>query len=147
MKKFALIATLAAVFAAPLASAQMKPEDAIKHRKAAFNVIAYNFGNIGAMVNGRKPYNKAEAEKSAATAAAVAWQPFELFAAGTDKGDTRAKPNIWTDAAKFKAGGEKMQAEMAKLLTAARADEAALKAQFAEVGKTCKACHDEYRKD
>jgi cytochrome c556 len=147
MKRFLMAAALAAAMLAPAAQAQMKPEDAIKHRKAAFNVIAYNFGNIGAMVNGRKPYNKAEAEKNAMTASTVAWQPYEFFGAGTDKGETRAKPNVWTDMAKFKAGGEKMQAEFAKLVTAAKADEAALKAQFAEVGKSCKACHDEYRKE
>jgi cytochrome c556 len=126
----------------------MKPEDAIKHRKAAFNVIAYNFGSIGAMVNNRKPYNKEEAIRNASTAAAVSWQPYDLFIPGTDSGDTKAKPNIWTDMAKFKSGGEKMGAEMTKLATVARdGDVNTLKAQFGEVGKTCKACHDDYRKE
>ena len=148
MKRFVVILAAAAAFASSFASAQMKPEDAIKHRKAAFNVIAYNFGSIGAMVNNRKPYNKDEAVRNAATASAVAWQPYELFLPGTDTGDTKAKSNIWSDGAKFKAAGEKMQSEMAKLASVARdGDVNTLKAQFGEVGKTCKACHDDYRKE
>jgi cytochrome c556 len=148
MKRFLMLVAAAATLASSFASAQMKPEDAIKQRKAAFNVIAYNFGSIGAMVNNRKPYNKEEAIRNAATASAVAWQPYEFFMAGTDSGDTKAKPNIWTDMAKFKLGGEKMGTEMARLAAVARdGDQAALKAQFGEVGKTCKACHDDYKKE
>ncbi len=148
MQRFLITAALSAAILSPFASAQMKPEDAIKHRKAAFNVIAYNFGSIGAMVNNRKSYNKDEAIRNAATASAVTWQPYEFFIPGTDTGDTKAKSNIWTDAAKFKAGAEKMQSEMAKLASVARDGDAnALKAQFGEVGKTCKGCHDDYRKE
>jgi cytochrome c556 len=146
MKKLALLAVVSASLCAPIVSAQMKPQDAIKHRKAAFNVIGYNFATLGAMVNGRRPYNEAEARRAANTAAAVAWQPYEFFMPGTDTGDTRAKPNIWTDASKFKAGGDKMVAEMAKLAAAA-GNLDSLKVQFAEVGKTCKGCHDDYRKE
>jgi cytochrome c556 len=148
MKRFLLTFAALIAYVAPIASAQMKPEDAIKHRKAAFNVIAYNFGSIGAMVNNRKPYNKEEAIRNAATASAVAWQPYDLFIPGSDGGDTKAKPNIWSDMAKFKLSGEKMGTEMARLATVAReGDQAALKTQFGEVGKTCKACHDDYRKE
>jgi len=41
-----------------------------------------------------------------------------------------------------------MQGEVAKLNTVAKAgDIAAIRAQFGEAGKACKACHDDYRKD
>jgi cytochrome c556 len=46
----------------------------------------------------------------------------------------------------FKSKAEKMQAETAKLVQAAKTgDAAALKAQVGETGKACKACHDNYR--
>jgi cytochrome c556 len=141
-----LFAFLSLLFGAS-ASAQMKPEDAIKFRKAAFNVMGYNFGSIGAMVNAKKPYNKAEAERNANAVGAVAHMPYELFGPGTDKGETRAKPEVWSEPDKFKAAADKMQAEVVKLVAAARGDEAGLKAQFGEVGKACKACHDNYRKE
>ena len=46
--------------------------------------------------------------------------PWAAFAEGTDKGETRAKPEIWTDQAKFNEDAEKLQAETAKLPTAAK---------------------------
>ena len=39
--------------------------------------------------------------------------------AGSDTGDTRAKPNVWSDKAKFDSLASKMQEEMAKLNAAA----------------------------
>ena len=46
----------------------------------------------------------------------------------------------------FKAKLEKMQGEAAKLAEVAKGgDLAAIKAQFGETGKACKACHDKYR--
>ena len=41
--------------------------------------------------------------------------PFTAFGPGTDKGDTRALPEIWKEADAFKASADKMQAEVAKL--------------------------------
>ena len=67
---------------------------------------------------------------------------------GTDKGETRALPEIWTEQAKFKEGAEKLQAETAKLSAADNTGNLdAVKAAFGAVGQSCKACHDAYRKD
>ena len=44
----------------------------------------------------------------------------KMFPAGSDKGDTKAKPEIWTEMDKFKAAATKMQDEMAKLNVAAK---------------------------
>jgi cytochrome c556 len=47
-----------------------------------------------------------------------------------------------------KSLAEKMQGEITKLNTVAKGgDISAIRAQFGEVGKACKACHDDYRKD
>ena len=74
--------------------------------------------------------------------------PAAGFIAGTDKGDTRAKPEIWSEADKFKAGMTKMQDEMGKLNAAAKTgDLAQLKTAFGSAAQTCKACHDNYRKE
>jgi cytochrome c556 len=124
-----------------------KAEDAIKYRKSAMFVMAQHFGRMGPVVKGERPYDKDEVAKNAAIAEQMSKLPFEGFVAGTDKGETTAKPEIWTDAAKFKASAEKMQQEMGKLTLAAKSgDLNAVKAQFGEVGKVCKACHDDFRK-
>lgn len=150
MKKTALVlATVAALFTGLPAAAQFqKPEDAIKYRKAAFTVLGTHFGRIGAMVNNRIPFDAKVAAENADIVAAMSKLPYAGFGPGTDKGDTRAKPEIWTEQDKFNAGAKKMQEEVAKLDTAAKSGNAdSLKAAFGEAAKTCKACHDAYRKE
>jgi cytochrome c556 len=124
-----------------------KAEDAIKYRKSAMFVMSQHFGRMGPVVKGERPYDKDEVAKNAAIAEQMSKLPFDGFVAGTDKGETTAKPEIWTEAAKFKSSAEKMQQEMSKLTLAAKSgDLNAVKAQFGEVGKVCKACHDDFRK-
>jgi cytochrome c556 len=125
-----------------------KPEDAIKYRKASFTVMAAHFSRLGAMANGRMPYDAMAAVSNAEVVAAMSKLPWAAFGEGTDKGDTRAKPEIWKEAAKYKEAADKMQAEIVKLNTAAKAGNIdALKAAFGPAAATCKACHDNFRKD
>ena len=59
---------------------------------------------------------------------------------------TRAKAEIWTDAAGFATAATNLRTETAKLADAATAgDIDALKAQAKAVNGACKACHDTYR--
>jgi cytochrome c556 len=125
-----------------------KPEDAIKYRKASFTVMAAHFGRLGAMANGRAPYDAKAAADNADVVATLAKLPWAAFGEGTDKGDTRAKPEIWKEGAKYKEAADKMQAEIVKLNTAAKAGNIdALKAAFGPAAASCKACHDNFRKD
>ena len=125
-----------------------KPEDAIKYRKASFTVMSAHFGRLGAMANGRAPYDAKAAADNADVVATLAKLPWAAFGEGTDKGDTRAKPEIWKEAAKYKEAADKMQAEIVKLNTAAKAGNIdALKAAFGPAAASCKACHDNFRKD
>jgi len=150
MKRLTLVALAAAGIATALpAVAQFaKPEDAVKYRKAAFTVMAAHFGRVGAMVNGRAPFDAAAAQQNMEVATMMSKLPFTAFGPGTDTGDTRAKPNIWSDNAKFVAASNKMVEEMAKLNTAAKSGNLdQIKAAFGPVGGTCKACHDDFRKE
>ena len=150
MKKIATFALLATALAySASASAQFaKPEDAIKYRKSALFVMQQNFGRVAAMASGKVPFDAKSAADSAATAEFAAKLPWAAFGEGTDKGDTRAKPEIWKERAKFQEYADKMQAEMSKLAVAAKAGNLdGVKAAVAATGGACKACHDAYRKD
>ena len=137
-----------AVLSTPAMAQFQKPEDAIKYRKAAFTVTAAHFSRIGAMANGRVPFDAKVAAENAALVETMSKLPWDAFGPGTDKGDTRALPAIWTEQAQFKAGADKFQAEAAKLNAAAKTGNLdAIKTAFGAVGQTCKACHDSYRKD
>lgn len=150
MKRLALAAVAAATLAValPAAAQFQKPEDAIKYRKAAFTVLATHFGRIGAVVQGRAPYDAAATAANAEIVATLAKLPFTAFGEGTGSGDTRAKAEVWSEADKFKAGAQQMSEAVAKLNAAAKAGNLdQIKAAFGDTGKTCKACHDNFRKE
>jgi cytochrome c556 len=150
MKNLAYTTILASMFAiaAPAQAQFAKPEDAIKYRKAALTVMAAHFGRVGAMVNGRAPFDAKVAQENADVVAAMSKLPWHAFGEGTDRGDTRAKPEIWKEAAKFKEGADKLQAEATKLAAAAKTGNLDnIKAAFGPTASSCKACHDAYRKD
>ena len=145
MKKSAIAALLLAAIALPAVAQQMKAENQVKYRRAAYQLMNLNFGNLEAMANGKKPFDKDEAARNAEFVALLATVPKEFFGEGTGK-DTRAKPEIWTHRADFDGKMDKMSGEAAKLPAVVKAgDMGAFKRQVHEVGEACKACHDEYR--
>lgn len=150
MKKLitAASAFVALMLALPAAAQFAKPEDAIKYRKAAFTVMGNHFARVGAMASGRAPYDAKAAVENADIAAAMSKLPWAAFTEGSDKGETRAKPEIWKDSAKFKEAADKMQSELTKLDVAAKAGNLdALKTAFGPAAATCKGCHDNFRKE
>lgn len=150
MQKIAplVLALAAGVLSAPAMAQFQRPDDAIKYRKASFTVLATHFSRVGAMANGRMPFDAKVAAESAGIAEAMSKLPWEAFGPGTDKGDSRAEPEVWTEQAKFKAASEKMMTEVAKLNAAAKTGNLdQIKAAFGAAGASCKACHDDFRKN
>ena len=143
----AVLGLATALTAMPAAAQFQKPEDAVKYRQSAMTVMGNHVGRIGAMANGRVPFDAAQVNANADVVATMSRLPFVGFVegtAGTEKG--RASAKIWTDRAKFDDNAKKMQDEVAKLVTAARTNNLDnVKAAFGDVGKACKACHDDYR--
>jgi cytochrome c556 len=148
MKHLFLAAAVAAV-ALPAAAQFQKPEDAVKYRQSAFTVMANHFGRVGAMANGKVPFDAAAAAANADIVATMSKLPFPAFVDGTDKvANTHAKPEVWSESDKFKAAATKMQEEVAKLDVAAKSGNLdQLKAQFGATAQSCKACHDHFRKE
>lgn len=150
MKKILSLISLSTVMvlATPAQAQFAKPEDAVKYRKASFTLLSAHFGRLGQMAQGKLPYDAKAAAENADAIAAVAKLPWAAFGEGTDKGETRAKPEIWKESAKFKEAADKSQAELAKVVSAARSGSLdALKAAVGPAGASCKACHDNFRKD
>jgi cytochrome c556 len=142
-----LITGACALSSLPAAAQFQKMEDAIKYRQGAFNVMGAHFGRLAAMAQGKVPFDAAQAADNAAIVSAVARLPFAAFPEGSDIDlPNRAKPEVWKESAKFKAAADKMVAEVAKLDTAAKSGNLdAIKAAVGGVGKSCKACHDDFR--
>jgi len=144
----AAAALLGAATALPAAAQFAKPEDAIKYRKSGMFMMGQHFARVAAMANGRIPFDAKAAAENAEVATAMSKLPYAGFIEGTDKGDTKAEPKIWSEMDKFKAAATKMQEEMVKLNVAAKSGNLdAIKAAVGDTGKSCKACHDNYRKE
>lgn len=145
LKRIALASAVATLLSTP-ASAQVKPEEVIKYRQGAYKVMGWNFGPMAAMVKGEKPYNKEDFARRADIVAYVGKLTMEGFTPGTDKGDTKVKPEAFAKMDDFKAKMTKMNEETAKLAAVAKTgtfDE--IKKQFGATGASCKACHDDYK--
>lgn len=136
-----------ACVALPAAAQFQKPEDAVKYRQSGMFLVANHFGRIGAMVQGRVPYDAAAASMNADVLVTLSRLPFAGFVDGTastEKGKAAAK--IWSEKAKFDDGAAKMQDAIAKLAAAAKTNNLdQIKAAFGPVGQSCKGCHDDYR--
>jgi cytochrome c556 len=139
---------LALSCALPAAAQFQKPEHAVKYRKAAFTMIASHFNRIGAVVKGQAPFDAKAVADNAQIVATLSGMPWHAFGAGTNVGQTEALPAVWSEADKFKNGSTQFQDAAGKLNTAAKSGNLdAIKAAFGETGKTCKACHDNFKKD
>ncbi len=146
--KDAIVAAAAGLLATLPAAAQFqKPEDAVKYRKAAYTVMSTHFSRIGAMVQGRVPYDAAAATVNAEIVAEMSKLPFAGFvegSGGTEKG--QPKPNVWSERAKFDEATKKMQDEATKLVVASKTNNLdVLKTAFGNAAASCKACHDNFR--
>jgi cytochrome c556 len=150
MKPLAALALILVTgsLATPAVAQFQRPDDAIKYRKAALSLMGTHFSRVGAMANGRAPFDAKVAADNMAVVETLSKLPWDAFGAGTDKGDTRALPIVWTEQARFRAASEKMQGEVAKLNAAAKTGNLdAIKTAFGATAASCKACHDDFRRD
>jgi cytochrome c556 len=143
------IALLMSTLALPAAAQFAKPEEAVKYRKSAFNLLGTHFGRVAAMANGKIPFDAKAAAENAEIANLLAKLPFTAFTPGSEKvGKTDANARLWTEMDKFKEGAVEMQESLAKLQIATKGgnlDE--IKAAVGVTSKTCKACHTTYKSD
>lgn len=139
-----VLAVLAGGAALPAAAQFAKAEDAIKYRQSALFMMGQHFGRLGAMANGKMPFDAKAAQESADIVVFMSKLPWAGFGAGTEGG--KAKPEVWKEQAKFHDLSQKMQAEVVKLDAAAKTGSLDnLKAAFGPAANSCKSCHDSFR--
>lgn len=131
------------------AGPQESPADrAIEYRKAVYSVIGHQNGPIGGMVQGRVEYNGAEATKRAERLAQMAVMLDDAFPEISKTGDTKAKPEIWTDKAEFDKILKDFVDHTAALSAQLKKDNKSFddfKKAATTVANDCKTCHDKFR--
>lgn len=134
--------------ASAVAQQAPKPEQLIKWRQSAYQIIAWNTGRVKANVEGK--YNKDEVVKAANVIASLANSGLgSLFAAGTESGkgwhDTAARPELFKDARVGELAGNFSREANELARVAVAGDVATVKDQLGKLQRTCKACHDDFK--
>jgi cytochrome c556 len=128
-----------------LAGTALAQADVITERRAGFKRAGEAMDQMKAVVENKgdpRPFVRQIDEM----ATFFAGMP-KLFPAGSDKGDTKAKPEIWQNFSDFEAIDNRLVAHLKLLRNAAEAgDVAAFEAAYKATGpQFCGACHRPYR--
>ena len=146
MKKTLVLAMVGALAAGAMvggATIAMAQANVVKERQENRKQAGAAMRAIKGIIDAKGPTAGAVAEAAKLKTLEAAF--IKMFPAGSDK-DSKALPTVWTDWAGFQAASKASEAAYDKLATAAGSgDQAALAAAFADVGKTCGACHDKFR--
>jgi len=130
------------------AISQVKPEILVKQRQAAMTLQGKYMGPLGAMAQGKAPYNADTVAFNSAMLDALSRMPWDGFAPASKDATvkTAALPAIWSEPAKFQEAQDNFQKAVQALVAVSRGgDENAQKAAIGAVGKTCGGCHQNFR--
>ncbi len=117
--------------------------DAYQDRHMLMEQINDAMKPLGAIAKKQAPFDAEVVKASATTIAGNLEKAQALFPAGSGGGESRAKPEIWTDAAGFEKGMKEAHAAAVALQSVK--DEASFAPALGAVGASCKSCHDKYR--
>ncbi len=142
-------AALVALAAALPAAAQFaKPEDAIDYRQSVMTVMGTHFGRLGAMVQGKVPFDAkaAAGQREHRTrdvhAAVLGVRARHRHGTATQ----RPRPTSGRTRPSSRLRARRLQDQAVKLDAAAKTGNLDLiKAAFGDTAKTCKNCHDNFR--
>lgn len=123
--------------------------DPISVRKALMDGIAADAGVAGGVMKGEIAYSPAVGKAVIESMKGAALAYGEFFPEGSDTGDTKASPKIWSDRAGFDAELAKFQQALLAAGEASGregpADQAAFAAAIQPAFASCKSCHEAYR--
>lgn len=138
------VAALGAVALAVAGTAALAQGDVIAQRREGMKRMAQHMQAMKAVVDNRGDV-RPQTERIDDMLAWYREEP-KLFPAGSDRGDTRALPAVWTDHAGFLQANAATIFGLQRLRAAAAAgDQAAFAQAYQETGASCGACHRTYR--
>jgi cytochrome c556 len=125
------------------ASLAVVAADAFHDRHMAMEQINDAMKPLAAIAKKQTPFDAAVVKTNATTIADNLKKAHGLFPAGSGGGESRAKPEIWTDAEGFDT--QMKEAHAAAVALQSVKDEAAFAPALGALGSKCKSCHDMYR--
>ncbi len=141
---------VAAAGAASLSAAAMAHDGAtgiVMHRMEAMKEISESMKVLAAMVKGEKPFDADMVHGSAVIMANHAKHMPHMFPEGSLDKPTEALPVIWARWDDFTGIAKKMETDALALAETGKTASSAqdIMPALGEVGKSCKACHQDFR--
>ena len=128
---------------------EQQAEQAVLTRQGVLKVTGFYMDPLGGMLKSKIPFDAVKAGNSATHIAQLGSMIPDVFVFDTRQATavkTKAKDDIWTNTADFKAKADDLvKAANALAETAKAGDQGATLKAAAAVGKACGACHDKYR--
>lgn len=122
-----------------------RPGQPVAHRRAAFKELMTAFEPVGIMMR-EGPYEAARFRTLVDGVMARRDAPWQYFQPDTTYPPSKAKPEVWSDAAGFAAEKKAFFEATDKLAAAAKTpDESAAKAAVQAVEDSCRDCHKAYK--
>jgi cytochrome c556 len=149
--KITVILLAIAGLSAAAFAANLEPAEQIETRQAGYKFMSWNMKKIKANLEGN--YSQAAVQGAANAIAGIANSGMgALYGPGTDKaiGDvqTRVKPELFTEREEVgRVARNFIEAANDLVEVAALGDPDDVKTAFGDLGKSCKACHDQFRMD
>jgi len=146
--KFKLMVALGLAATTALTEAhQQTGEDKVDYRQGAYRIMGWHMGLLGDAARGEKPFNLDQVRESVKH---LQWA--ERLTATTYTPETRQvstsklKGAAWESMDTFIDRGRALKSAIDTLVAQSDAgDEPRIKTAIGEVGKACKACHDDFR--
>lgn len=145
----ALLLSAFSVIAAP-AKSEKQAKQAVEFRQSIFKLIKSNVGALGAMNKGVIPFDADTLETNGVRLEQLSLMLEDYFAVDTSSFDvsTEALNKIWSNTSDFNNKAQDLTKAAQNLQSAAKSgDEGQYKSAIGGVFKTCKGCHDSYKKD
>lgn len=146
-KKLVLLACAVAVLSTAAITAQAdETNPVIVHRQGIYKIAAGHMNGLKSAL-----FLKGGTENLVWDAEGIVDAFKHMGAAypeGSDKGETKAKANIWTERAKFDEAGKKAFGAAVALVEVTKTGDIAKSADaFKTLGAACKGCHEDFKKD
>lgn len=123
-----------------------RPGQPVAHRRAAFKELLREFEPMGTMIR-EDAYDAQRFAAQAAKVKALSDRPWQYFEPGTQYPPSHAKDEVWSKPAEFDAQRRAFLTATEKLVEVAGTTDSRIAARaFQAAEKTCKDCHDGFKK-
>lgn len=121
-------------------------ESMIKYRQSVMKAVGGHTAASAAIVKGEVPFT-GDLAAHAKAIAELSQIADHVYPEDSADGDTEALPVIWQKPQEFEQVQRDFQTAAAEFARAAAEDPKSAASALSDLGKACKACHDDFRKE